>query len=565
VAHTRQMKKLLQLVGDVQESEEREVPVDQIDRERRSGMSRRQRLAVSRRDFLKAGTGLAMGATMLRRAGADRSSGKAPPSIGIMGAGIAGLVAAYTLQNWGLGSTIYESSDRIGGRMHTLDTSTGYWSDTQYSEWCGELIDKTTHRTMVRLCKTFGLSLRTVAPVTGSQETDYVFTRYYTYAQARSDFAALSATIRSQYKAAGNPTYATSTSEARALDALSVAQWIQCYVPGGLASDFGALLGSVYEAETGRSSSTLSALCVVTVLGGAHPAQETAGFFPWTGTETGTSTIAGGVQQLPVAIRRHITARSPVCSVNTQWAMTAIGVNPNGTITCEFSTPKGLVERTFDEVILTMPFNVLRNLDYAGAGFTLLKERCIAHHAMGTHTKMNLQFDLRYWNMAGPWPGISSGTVNSTLPFQGGWEASLGQPGSSGLEVLFAGGPYGASTTIPQGPYVTVQGSPRARAYVTTYLAQLDQVLPGALAHYNGHATISTPCHDPNLLGSYSTYLVGQFTTQHGYERVRMGNIHFAGEHTSLTFWGFMEGGAASGARAAGEIIRDCRQAGAAV
>jgi monoamine oxidase len=42
-----------------------------------------------------------------------------------------------------------------------------------------------------------------------------------------------------------------------------------------------------------------------------------------------------------------------------------------------------------------------------------------------------------------------------------------------------------------------------------------------------------------------------------GYEGVRQGNIHFAGEHCSTSFQGFMEGGASEGVRAANEILAD--------
>lgn len=563
MARTRTMRRLLRLVSDVRESKYREVPLGQIDNERRAGMIRQDRYTVSRRDLLKAGGAIAAGTALLGTTGGAYAAAKPTPRIGIIGAGIAGLVAAYTLQHAGFDSTIFESSGRIGGRMHTLDAASGYWRDSQYSEWCGDFVNKQLHRTIVRLCRIFGLPLLNVAPLAGSQETDLAFTRYYTYEQARTDFASFSSTLRAQYKAAGTPTYKHSTSEARFLDAMSVGEWIDTYVPGGLSSNFGALLSSVYEAETGRSAWTLSSLCVVTVLG-AEPRTEETGFFGWTATETGTFTIAGGVHQLPAALHYHITTHRPVSRVKTQWKMTAITVNSSGTISCEFATPNGMTERTFDEVILTLPFTVLRTLDYSGAGFTPRKKRCITQHAMGTHTKINVQFDTRYWNATGPWPGISSGTVNSTLPFQGGWDASCGQGGTAGIEVLFAGGPFGAQTTIPQGPYVTVDESSQAARYVKTYLSQLDEALPGALAQHNGRATISTPLHDPNLLGSYSTYLVGQYTTQHGYERVRMGNIHFAGEHTSLTFWGFMEGGATSGVRAAQEIIADCTSGSAA-
>jgi monoamine oxidase len=78
-------------------------------------------------------------------------------------------------------------------------------------------------------------------------------------------------------------------------------------------------------------------------------------------------------------------------------------------------------------------------------------------------------------------------------------------------------------------------------------------------AHYNGLATLSYPTGDPNLLGSYSAYEVGQYTAFAGYEGVPQGRIHFAGEHTSYTFQGYMEGGAESGVRAANEIITAIR------
>jgi monoamine oxidase len=75
------------------------------------------------------------------------------PRIAIVGAGIAGLNAALTLQDAGLSCSIYEASDRIGGRMHS-DAIT--WADGMVSEWCGEFIDG-DHETLLQLIKRFGL------------------------------------------------------------------------------------------------------------------------------------------------------------------------------------------------------------------------------------------------------------------------------------------------------------------------------------------------------------------------------------------------------------------------
>ena len=60
---------------------------------------------------------------------------------------------------------------------------------------------------------------------------------------------------------------------------------------------------------------------------------------------------------------------------------------------------------------------------------------------------------------------------------------------------------------------------------------------------------------DPLLKLSYSYWRVGQYTAFSGYEGAQQGNIHFAGEHCSTDFQGYMEGGAAEGARAAKEVL----------
>src|SRR5579864_8574581 len=73
--------------------------------------------------------------------------------IAIVGAGIAGLNAALTLQDSGLPCAIYEASNRIGGRMHS-DALT--WMDGMASEWCGEFIDP-EHTTLHQLIARFDL------------------------------------------------------------------------------------------------------------------------------------------------------------------------------------------------------------------------------------------------------------------------------------------------------------------------------------------------------------------------------------------------------------------------
>ena len=98
---------------------------------------RQERAAAwtGRRKFLQ-GLGAATGSILLPPSRMANAAA-AQPRIAIVGAGIAGLTAALTLQDAGLVSTVYEAASRIGGRMHS-DTD---WENGQKSEWCGEFIE----------------------------------------------------------------------------------------------------------------------------------------------------------------------------------------------------------------------------------------------------------------------------------------------------------------------------------------------------------------------------------------------------------------------------------------
>jgi hypothetical protein len=64
---------------------------------------------------------------------------------------------------------------------------------------------------------------------------------------------------------------------------------------------------------------------------------------------------------------------------------------------------------------------------------------------------------------------------------------------------------------------------------------------------------------NPYTKGSYSYWKVGQYTAFAGAERERSGNCHFAGEHTSIDFQGYLNGAVDSGYTAAAEILADLK------
>src|SRR5205823_5889535 len=134
-------------------------------------------------------------------------------------------------------------------------------------------------------------------------------------------------------------------------------------------------------------------------------------------------------QQLPTAI----AASLPAGSVTLNWRMTAIATNADGSYTLTFSTPNGTKTAVFDRVILTLPFSVLRTLNYSKAGFDSLKQTAITQLGYGTNSKLQLQFDSRFWNGTGTWPGSSTGNIYTDVGFQNCWDVTRGQSGSTGI------------------------------------------------------------------------------------------------------------------------------------
>jgi monoamine oxidase len=94
-------------------------------------------------------------------------------------------------------------------------------------------------------------------------------------------------------------------------------------------------------------------------------------------------------------------------------------------------------------------------------------------------------------------------------------------------------------------------------AQTTQFLQQIEPVLPGISSTWNGRATVDYWPANPWSKGSYSYWKVGQYTQFAGVEPQQSGNCHFAGEHTSTDFQGYLEGAVESGQRAASEVLAD--------
>ncbi len=540
MARTPLLGKLQALYRDFSEADRSGKPVEQVQEERRRNWTRR--------DFIKA-TGATVGAAGL--SGPIAAFAGQAPRIAIVGGGIAGLTAALTLQDAGIASTVYEASDHVGGRMHSDTTS---WLNSQVSEHCGELID-TKHKTIRGLANRFNIpvtDLRAAEPAQ-STETYFFFHKYYTRDQANIDFKPVYNACKDGLNAAPFPTlYNSFTPGGLALDNLSLSDWIDQNVPGGHTSNMGQLLDVAYNIEFGANTNVQSSLNLIYLLA----FQPVPGDFRIFGTSDERYHLTGGNQRLPQAIADSL----PVGSIQLDTALTAIVRNAD-TYTLTLKGSNGRSSTTVvDRVILALPFSVLRtilvtNRDFVGAGFDSLKQTAIQQVGYGKNCKLQLQFDGRLWNTTGPW-GLSTGTTYSDTGYQNTWDVTRGQPGGTGILVDYTGDgvPLASFTGDPSDSKVVA-------GFATTFLNELEPVLHGIKSLWNGRATLDVPLTNPNLLGSYSYWKVGQYTGFSGYEKARQpfpnGKCHFAGEHCSINFQGFMEGGAEEGARAANEILSD--------
>ena len=545
MARTPLLSKFLRLVDDFEEAERSGRSVEAVQEERR-------KLSLSRRDFLKV-TGATLGAAAF--GGALGAFAAQTPRIAIIGGGISGLNAALTLQDAGIASTVYEASGRVGGRMHSDTTS---WLNGQVSEHCGELIDS-GHKTILGLASRFKIPRTDLlgSEPTHSTETDYFFGEYYTDAQASVDFNPVWNNVKKDVNAASYPTlYNLSTPGGFALDHMSIYDWIESRVPGGHRSSMGQLLDVAYNIEYGAVTTDQSSLNLVYLLGFSS----VPGNFSIFGASDERYHLVGGNERLPKAV----AAALPAGSIQLNTALTGIVRNGDGTYTLTLTNPINTFTTVADRVVLAIPFSVLRTIltsgaAYRAAGFDSLKQTAITQLGYGQNAKLHLQFNNRLWNQSGPW-GIGNGSTNSDTGYQNTWDVSRGQDGSTGILVDYTGGgvPLASFGGDPSDPKVVAR-------FAKTFLNQIEPVFPGITKQWNGRATLDVPLTNPLLLGSYSYWKVGQYTQFSGYEKARQpdpltGKCHFAGEHCSQDFQGYMEGGASEGYRAATEILQDYKK-----
>ncbi|MEP7061219.1 MAG: NAD(P)/FAD-dependent oxidoreductase [Betaproteobacteria bacterium] len=477
--------------------------------------------------------GVAAGSTPMRRGAQIAAAVAQAPRVIVIGAGLAGLCAADALARAGIRADVYEASPRLGGRCLS---ERDIFADAQVAERGGELID-TGHAEIRALAQSLGLELDDLTAAEAPDALAVVrFTDgIYPLADVDRDFAALLPALDRDAKSLGDdlPTWRKHTAAQRALDRLSASDWIASRVPGGAASRLGRLVGNAYIEELGGDLYETSAATVVVLLKGS-PRDH---FSPYEESDQRYH-IRGGNDQVVRRLGERLRDR-----VTTSARLVALNRRGDGRMRVTIARDQRVHDEIADRVVLALPFTLLREVDITHAGFSPRKLAAIRELGMGRNCKLQLQFDARAWQ-----PLRASGETRIDTAFQTSWEVTRAQPGASGILNCFSGG--STATRAGEGPL---------DARVRDALAALDAAMPGVAARFNGRAIRNAWERYPWTRGSYALFRPGQYTTLNGALDTIEGTAHFAGEHTSAQWQGYLNGAVESGQRAAGEVVAALR------
>jgi len=536
--HSHLTKMLREARAASQEAAATGTPIDEV-------TDVRTERGANRREFLRsAGSVLAATAAagvlgpVLARAGTQ-------PRIAIVGGGLAGIRCAHKL--WierGLTSTVYEWDDHVGGRVETLRN---FFANGQIIEQHGEFISS-EHASLLSLARRFSFAIEN-AQVSPPHANDvYWFNGgYYTQKQLNADWKKFARTLfyNSVQKVPFPTRYNHYDKTALQWDGMSVVDWINKYVPGGMSAPFGKLCYQDVLSEYGGPPEGQSALNLVYVLGyddSASSGYQPKNFPVLAGTDEKYH-VKGGNDQIITGMVSEL----PAGTIQLGEQLMAVRLNSDGSYTCTFQSGATTHDVICDHLVLAIPFSTLRKVDLSKANLSALKMTAINHLQLGNNAKIMMQFNSRVWNADG-----FNGNTFSDNGAAVTWETTNYQPGATGILLDFPAGMQGAGLAAKYG--LTTDQGPAPTAMVDDTLAVLEPIFPGVTANYNGLAYCNDGNIDPHLLGAYSQYGIGQYTGFSGIEPVQEGNIHFAGEQTSLDFQGFMEGAVTTGERVAGEI-----------
>lgn len=450
----------------------------------------------------------------------------------IVGAGIAGLTAAYYLDRSGVPVRIVEASQRIGGRILSRDRALGTETTVELG---GEFIDS-GHKNIRKLAKELGLVEVDLFTADRGLTKDVWFfnNRLVSEKELVTAFIPLAKQIDRDVKAIGEVNYQSTNRRAIELDRISIAAYLERYCPDPLLRRF---IEVAYTNEYGLAVDRQSSINLLLLIGKQTDKIEIFG------SSDQRYHLRGGNQQIIEKLADKFRDR-----IETNTRLESLRSTANGRYRVSLFQGSTSNESTFDRVILALPFNILRSIDLR-VKLPPRKQAAIKEMGYGTNTKVITSYSDRLWRTK----YRSNGESFSDLDTSETWEATRYTDTKAGLITSFRGGKLGENI----GRRSLYLGASKSAEVAISFAQQFDLLFPGVKDLRSNQSIVTDWIDSPYSKGSYSCYLVGQWTKFAGTEGKRVGNLFFIGEHCSIEAQGYMEGGCATGRMGAEAILKD--------
>ncbi|MBU7582558.1 MAG: FAD-dependent oxidoreductase [Nostoc sp. TH1S01] len=410
----------------------------------------------------------------------------------VVGAGLAGLTAAYELTRAGFDVQVFEARDRVGGRVETV-----FFGNGQHGELGAEFVDD-DHTALISYAALFNLKLEPALKFPDDL-CYYIGDNLFTQK-----------TLSSQQQAALNDVYGQLDQllEQGADPPQTLTQWLAAHSIPPFACQI------IRQQSYG--------------LYAADPEAIGVGFFAYSGTSGDrTFRIRDGNTQLTSAFARFLSDRiyleTPVVRIRQQEQTVAVTIK----------TLQGQqVEVLADWIIVTVPWSVLRHISIE-APLIQAQREAIANLAYGVSVRTLVQYSQRFWQSS------SFGLLVTDTPYQTVWESTLTEVGEAGILAYTSSGQPSRNMV---GDCVEL-----AQKTISALYSHTPNMLASATHDWGG---------DPWSRGAYCYFTPGELKAWRSELPYWSGRIIFAGEHTAeIEYCGYMEGAIRSGKRAAERIL----------
>jgi monoamine oxidase len=455
-----------------------------------------------------------------------------PPRIAIIGAGIAGLNAAYQLKKAGLSATVYEARTRVGGRMLSADMGDGLIVDLG-----AELIN-TNHADMLALVEEFGIELfnrmEDMASLPFPDEAYFFNGKSIAEADLANDLRLITAQITKDAALLDQDwdIYAPQ------FDRLSVEAYLALHKDKIQKPYILELFRDVIRTEYGveaHESSAIQFILILPVIDGQ--AVELMSY------SDEVFSVVGGSDRITNALGDELSGQ-------IQLGMRLTEINQQaGKFNLTFDKVASVVA---DIVIIAIPFPVLSGITI-NAPLPNLLRRFINEAKLGSNEKLLGRFSKRFWRQN---RGFSNGAW-SDFGFSEVWDETSRQSSHPDSALNFF---LGGAQTRELGNINDV------KKLGQQFVSKLNQFIPGAAKAATGQFINSAWTKNPLTTGGYANYMPGQLTRFGSLfwveseiadkrQQINADNLIFAGEHLSDAFYGFMNGGAQTGRLAANLVL----------